>query len=55
MKKLDKITLILENNIENCKKMAEHITFIEDIYNKIKLPLSFLLNRICYMFNIQRN
>ena len=51
--KLDKITLILENNVENCKKMAEHITFIEDIYNKIKLPLSFLLNKICYMFNIQ--
>ena len=51
--KLDKITNILETNVQICKKMAEHITFIENIYNKIKLPLSFLLNKICYMFNIQ--
>lgn len=51
--KLDKIILILESNVKDCKKMAEHITFIEDIYKKIKLPLGFLLNKICYMFNIQ--
>lgn len=51
--KLDKITTILENNIADCKKMADHITFINDIYTKVKLPLNFLLNKICYMFNIE--
>ena len=52
-KKLDKILLIIENNSINCKKMGDHISFIEEVYGKIKLPLNYLLNKICYMFNIE--
>ena len=32
-KKLDKILLIIENNSINCKKMGDHISFIEEVYD----------------------
>tara|TARA_Y100000591_G_scaffold66045_2_gene54638 strand:+ start:9205 stop:9474 length:270 start_codon:yes stop_codon:yes gene_type:complete len=48
--KLDKIIDILNNNIgKNTEKMANHIDFIERIYNNVKSPLGFLCNKINYL------
>ena len=47
--KLDKILEILENNIKtDCNKMSNHIDFIENIYDNIKNPLGFLVNKFNY-------
>lgn len=32
--------------VDNCKKMGDHINFIEKVYNNVKYPLSFLCNTI---------
>ena len=32
--------------IGNCKKMGEHIDFIEKIYEHVKYPLSYVCNKI---------
>lgn len=35
--------------IENCNKMGKHIDFVENVYNTVKSPLSYLTNKINYM------
>lgn len=48
--KLDNITKILENSVElNCKRMGNHITFIEQIYENVKLPLIYFCSMINYL------
>jgi len=42
-KKLDKILEIMETD---CKKMADHIDFIEKVYDNVKSPFHFIMNRI---------
>ena len=32
--------------IDNCKKMGNHINFVENVYNSVKYPLSFICNKI---------
>ena len=45
--KLEKINLLLTNNvIPNCNKMGNHINFIDSVYEKFKLPLEFICNKI---------
>ena len=45
--KLEKINLLLSNNvIPNCNKMGNHIKFIDSVYEKFKLPLEFICNKI---------
>ena len=52
-KKIDKIecTLselvsLMKNEVSpSCNKMNTHITFVENIYNKIKRPLHYICNR----------
>ena len=47
--KLDLILEKLETNVEaNCEKMADHITFVETIYERVKNPLGFLCNKVNY-------
>ena len=47
--KLDLILEKLETNIEaNCEKMADHITFVETIYEHVKHPLGFICNKVNY-------
>lgn len=47
--KLNKIISILNNDLQkNTQKMANHIDFIENIYNNVKSPLGFLCNKINY-------
>lgn len=46
-KRLDRIEHLLLEHIEpNCKKMSEHIDFIEHVYEYLKRPLFFVANRI---------
>lgn len=48
--KLDTIIDILNHNIsKNTQKMANHIDFIETIYNNVKSPLGFLCNKLNYL------
>jgi hypothetical protein len=47
--KIDKINKIINEEVSNeCKKMGNHINFIEDIYNNVKHPLSFICEKINY-------
>lgn len=52
--KIDKLSLELEeikqlvnDDLKNqCEKMGEHIDFIEDVYDNVKHPLTFICNKI---------
>jgi hypothetical protein len=47
--KVDKvIDKIDENIIDNCKKMSEHIDFIEHVYDNVKNPLGYICNKLSY-------
>ena len=47
--KLDNIYNIINIDVkDNCKKMKEHIDFIDNVYDSIKFPLYFICNRINY-------
>ena len=47
--KLDIIIKILDTDLKkNCKKMGEHIDFVENVYDNVKNPLGFLCNKINY-------
>jgi len=49
-KKLDKILEFLETD---CKKMADHIDFVEQVYNNVKSPFHFIMNRISGLCTIE--
>lgn len=59
LERLDKIEIQLneiKNNLsndisKNCKKMSEHIDFIDNVYDTVKNPLGFLCNKINYFNN----
>ena len=42
-KKLDKILELLE---KDCKKMSDHIDFIETVYDTVKTPFNFIMNTV---------
>ena len=42
-KKMDKILELLE---KDCKKMSNHIDFVENVYENIKMPFNYLMDRI---------
>ena len=47
--KLDLILEKLETDIEaNCEKMADHITFVETVYDQVKNPLAFICHKLNY-------
>ena len=42
-----KILILLESSVkENCDRMGEHITFIEDVYSKVKYPMEYVADKI---------
>ena len=42
-----KILILLESSVKaNCDKMGEHITFIEDVYSKVKYPMEYVADKI---------
>ena len=46
-KMLNDILKLLRNDVtKNCKKMNEHIEFVENVYDAIKNPLSYICNSI---------
>lgn len=48
-RKLDVVLETLEENVEkNCKKMAEHIDFVENVYDNVKNPLGFVCDKVKY-------
>lgn len=45
--KLDMILDVLNNSVNmNCKKMGDHIGFVEAVYDSIRHPLGFLCRQI---------
>lgn len=45
--KLEIILEILQNKVTNeCKKMSEHIDFIENVYDVVKNPLGYVCSAI---------
>ena len=45
-KKLDIILEILHSNKSSCKKMGDHIDFIENVYENVKNPLGFICTKV---------
>ena len=43
-KRLDRIEMILESNNKSCKKMDEHINFVDNVYNSVRKPFSRVLS-----------
>ena len=41
--KLDKILELLE---KDCKKMTDHIDFIENVYDNVKSPFYYLMDKV---------
>ena len=51
-KKIDKITEILENSVDlNCKKMSQHINFIENIYQHVRFPLFYICSFVNHLIS----
>lgn len=47
--KLDSILEILNTDLRrNCRKMGEHIDFVENVYDNVKRPLGYLCNKVNY-------
>lgn len=42
-KKLDRILELLESD---CKKMRDHIDFVENVYDNIKSPFNYIMNSV---------
>lgn len=54
--KLNDIISILNSDVKkNTQKMANHIDFIEKIYDNVKSPLGFLCNKINYLTQNDNN
>jgi hypothetical protein len=41
--KMDKILELLE---KDCKKMTDHIDFVENVYDNVKMPFNYLMNKV---------
>lgn len=50
-KLLDKFQ-ILDELQPQCKKMTEHIDFVEGVYDKVKQPMHFIFDKISQLKNI---
>jgi len=42
-KKMDKILELLE---KDCKKMSDHIDFVENVYDNVKMPFYYVMNKV---------
>jgi hypothetical protein len=41
--KLDRILALMERD---CKKMRDHIDFVENVYDKVKAPFNYMMNSV---------
>ena len=47
--KIDHILDLLQKEVHpNCKKMGDHIDFVENVYDNVKNPLGFICNKVNY-------
>jgi len=44
--KIDKILEVLE---KDCKKMNDHIDFVENVYDNVKMPFYYIMNKVNYL------
>ena len=44
--KLDKLLAQFESQSTDCKKMSDHIDFVETIYEKVKHPFNYIINAV---------
>lgn len=51
--KLDTIMQRMENSIiKNCDKMGDHIDFVNNVYDTVKVPLHYLSNKVQKMIGV---
>ena len=46
--KMDKILELLE---KDCKKMTDHIDFVENVYDNVKSPFYYLMDKVNLLSN----
>jgi len=45
--KLDTLLFKIDSDVSTeCKKMGEHIDFVENVYSSVRRPLGFICNRV---------
>ena len=44
-KKMDRILEVLETD---CKKMSDHIDFVENVYDNVKMPFYYVMDKVNY-------
>lgn len=48
--KVDKINNNIDTNVvTECKKMGNHISFIENVYENVQRPMWYLCNKVNYL------
>jgi uncharacterized protein (DUF342 family) len=45
-KKMDKILELLE---KDCKKMTDHIDFVENVYDNVKMPFYYVMDKVNHL------
>jgi hypothetical protein len=46
----------MDNNIiKNCDKMGDHIDFVNNVYDTVKVPLHYLSNKVQKMIGVVNN
>ena len=54
-KKVDNLKKDVNGNLfDECKKMGDHIDFIENVYENVKHPLGYLCKKINYLTGTDR-
>jgi uncharacterized protein YaaN involved in tellurite resistance len=48
--KIDKILELLE---KDCKKMSDHIDFVENVYDNVKMPFYYVMDKVNYLIYSQ--
>ena len=45
-RKMDALLEKMEISVKECNKMGEHIDFIENVYETVKFPLSYICDKV---------
>ena len=54
--KLDAILQKMDDNIiKNCDKMGDHIDFVNNVYDTVKVPLHYISNTVQKMIGVNTN
>ena len=51
-KKMDRLLELVEND---CKKMRDHIDFVEHVYDNVKTPFNYVMNSVSSLMFLNRN